>query len=52
MSFDVVNECFSNPFCGMSIISAVLLNDHLNVSGGGNASTSQNILAASLRATP
>lgn len=51
-SFDELFECFSNPFCGISMVSAVLLNVHLNDFGGGNESTSQRIRTASFRATP
>lgn len=45
-------ECARKPLCGISNVSAVLLKDHLKFSGGGKASTSHKISAASLRATP
>lgn len=52
VSLDARNDCLTKSVDGMSIISAVLLKDHLNTSGGGNESTSHRISAASLRATP
>lgn len=51
-NLDELFACFSNPFCGISIVSAVLLNVHLNDFGGGNESTSQRMRTASFRPTP